>query len=148
MAWQLFGPSHYQCSKLNKKSCQSCCLESQTINIKLKKSLKKVLSPPPKLSASGWRTGSNLEHCHYLNQGWFEITQLWKSDKKYQTKSEMHNKNTAGFCLKQSRNMGSYVRTQGCVTLKWKDLTLMNLSSLVQGSFCGCAQPMRGDVTM
>ena len=51
-----------QCSKLNQKSCQSCCLESQIINIKLKKSFKKVPSPPPNLSASGWRTGSNLEH--------------------------------------------------------------------------------------
>ena len=51
-----------QCSKLNPKSCQSCCLESQILNIKLKKSLKKVPGPPPKLSASGWRTGSNLEH--------------------------------------------------------------------------------------
>ena len=52
-----------QCSKLNQKSCQSCCLESQIINIKLKTSFKKVPGPPPKLSASGWRTGSNLEHC-------------------------------------------------------------------------------------
>ena len=52
-----------QCSKLNKKSCQSCCLESKIINIKLKKSFKKVPGPPPNLSASGWRTGSNLEHC-------------------------------------------------------------------------------------
>ena len=56
-------PATYrQCSKLNQKSCQSCCLESQIINIKLKKSFKKVPSPPPKLPASGWRTGSNLEH--------------------------------------------------------------------------------------
>ena len=30
-----------QCSKLGQKSCQSCCLESQIINIKLKKSFKK-----------------------------------------------------------------------------------------------------------
>ena len=52
-----------QRSKLNQKSCQSCCLESQIINIRLKKSFKKVPGPPPKLSASGWRTGSNLEHC-------------------------------------------------------------------------------------
>ena len=51
-----------QCSKLSQQNCQSCCVESQIINIKLKKSLKKVPSPPPKLSASGWRTGSNLEH--------------------------------------------------------------------------------------
>ena len=56
-----------QCSKLNQKSCQSCCLESQIINIKLKKSFKKVPGPPPKLSASGWRTGSNLEHCSLQN---------------------------------------------------------------------------------
>ena len=52
-----------QCSKFDKKSCQSCCLESKIINIKLKKSFKKVPGPPPNLSASGWRTGSNLEHC-------------------------------------------------------------------------------------
>ena len=52
-----------ECSKLNQKSCQSCCLESQIINMKLKKSFKNVPSPPPKLSASSWRTGSNLEHC-------------------------------------------------------------------------------------
>ena len=52
-----------QCSKLSQKSCQSSCLESQIINIKLKKILKKVPGPPPKLSASGRRTGSNLEHC-------------------------------------------------------------------------------------
>ena len=51
-----------QCSKLSQKSCQSSCLESQIINIKLKKILKKVPGPPPKLSASGRRTGSNLEH--------------------------------------------------------------------------------------
>ena len=51
-----------QCSKLNQNSCQSCCLETQVINIKLKKSFKKVPGPPPKLSALGWRTGSNLEH--------------------------------------------------------------------------------------
>ena len=58
---------HMQCSKLDLKSCQSCCLESQIINIRLKKSLKKVPGPPPKLSASGWRTGNNLEHCHKLS---------------------------------------------------------------------------------
>ena len=59
-----------QCSKLNQKSCQSCCLESQIINIKLKKSFKKLPGPPPKLSASGWRTGSNLEHWLNLNLEW------------------------------------------------------------------------------
>ena len=72
-------PMLIQCSKLNQKSCQSCCLESQIINIKLKKSFKKVTGPPPKLSASGWRTGSNLEHWLVTHQrdivtftwGWF-----------------------------------------------------------------------------
>ena len=55
-------------------------LESQIINIKLKKSFKKVPSPPPKLSASGWRTGSNLEHCnitwYYINhfRNWGRIS--------------------------------------------------------------------------
>ena len=52
-----------QCSKLNQKSSQSCCLESQAINIKLKKGFRKVPGPPPKLSALGWRTGGNLKHC-------------------------------------------------------------------------------------
>ena len=56
-----------QCSKLSQKSCQSSCLESQIINIKLKKILKKVPGPPPKLSASGRRTGSNLEHWYRDN---------------------------------------------------------------------------------
>ena len=59
----LWGWDKRQCSKLNQKSCQSCWLESQIINIKFKKSFKKVPGPPPKLSALGWRTGSNLEHC-------------------------------------------------------------------------------------
>ena len=53
-----------QCSKLSQESCQSSCLESQIINIELRKIFKKVLGPPPKLSASGRRTGSNLEHCY------------------------------------------------------------------------------------
>ena len=48
--------------KTQQKTCQSSCLESQIINIKLKKIFKKVPDPPPKLSASGRRTGSNLEH--------------------------------------------------------------------------------------
>ena len=56
------GHNEFQCSKLSKKSCRSSCLESQIINIKLKKIFKKVPGPPPKLSASGRRTGSNLEH--------------------------------------------------------------------------------------
>ena len=56
------GHVFIQCSKLSQKSFQSSCLESQIINIKLKKILKKVPGPPPKLSASGRRTGSNLEH--------------------------------------------------------------------------------------
>ena len=75
------------CSKLNKKSCQSCCLESQIINIKLKKSLKIVPSPPPKLSTSGWWTGSNLEHwkfeirvynLHLIENGVFVFEFFWK----------------------------------------------------------------------
>ena len=51
-------------NSVKKKSCQSSCLESQIINIKLKKIIRKVPGPPPKLSASGRRTGSNLEHCN------------------------------------------------------------------------------------
>ena len=60
----ILDPSLQPVFKLNQISCQSCCLESQIINIKLNKSFKKVPGPPPKLSASGWRTGSNLEHCY------------------------------------------------------------------------------------
>ena len=77
----------WQCSKLSRKSCQSFCLESQIINIKLRKIFQKVPSPPPKLSASGRRTGSNLEHCqwcvlltHYglvMSYGDTELGQYW-----------------------------------------------------------------------
>ena len=75
-------PSHHlqkQCSKLSQKSCQSSCLESQIINIKLRKIFKKVPGPPPKLSASGRRTGSNLEH---WQKHWFTIN--WTPKNKFQ----------------------------------------------------------------
>ena len=71
---------HHQCSKLSQKSCQSFCLESQIINIKLKKIFQKVPSPLPKLSASGRRTGSNLEHCHHpfiMEQIYVEFLLTW-----------------------------------------------------------------------
>ena len=42
-----------QCLKLSQKSCRSACLESQIINIKLKKNQQKVPGPPPKLSGLG-----------------------------------------------------------------------------------------------
>ena len=49
----------WQCLKLIKKSCTCCrssCLESQIINIKLKKNQQKVSGPPPNWSASDRRT--------------------------------------------------------------------------------------------
>ena len=44
------------------KSCRSSWLEFQTINIKFNKNQQKVLGPPPKLSASDWRTCGNFQH--------------------------------------------------------------------------------------
>ena len=85
---------YWQCSKLNQKSCQSCCLESQIINIKLKKSFKKVTGPLPKLSASGWRTGSNLEHWY-----WPLLNSLWPSDTIWQHKSESTLAQVMACCL-------------------------------------------------
>ena len=52
-----------QCLKFSQKSCRSSWLESQIINIKLKKNQQKVPGPPPKLSASAWRTCGNFQHC-------------------------------------------------------------------------------------
>ena len=57
-----FPTSQDQCWKLSQKSCRSSCLESQIINIKLKKNQQKVPSPPPKLSASDRRTCGNFQH--------------------------------------------------------------------------------------
>ena len=57
-----------QCLKLSQKSCRSSCLESQIINIKLKKNQQKVPGPPPKLSALDWRTCGNFQHWW---QEWF-----------------------------------------------------------------------------
>ena len=57
--WESWG----QCLKLSKKSCRSSCLESQIINIKLKKNQHKVSGPPPKLLASDWQTCGNFQHC-------------------------------------------------------------------------------------
>ena len=51
-----------QCLKLIPKSCRSSCLESQILNIRLKKNQQKVPGPPPKLSASDWRTCGNFQH--------------------------------------------------------------------------------------
>ena len=48
------------------KSCRSSCLESQIINIKLKKNQQKVPGPPPKLSASDRRTCGNFQHCNQV----------------------------------------------------------------------------------
>ena len=51
-----------QCLKLSQKSCRSSCLESHIINIKLKKNQQKVVSPPPKLSASDWWTCGDFRY--------------------------------------------------------------------------------------
>ena len=72
-----------------KKSCRSSCLESQAINIKLKKNQQKVSGAPPKLSAWDWRIGTNFQHCFipcrsallFLRYGLFKIWP-WKSKVK------------------------------------------------------------------
>ena len=53
---------YHQCLKLSQKSCRSSCLESQIINMKLKKNQHKVPGPHPKLSASDWRTCGYFQH--------------------------------------------------------------------------------------
>ena len=53
------------------KSCRSSCLELQIINIKLKKNQQKVPGPPPKLSASDWRTRGNFQHWFIVH--WMEL---------------------------------------------------------------------------
>ena len=64
-----------QCWKLSQKSCRSSWLESQIVNIKLKKNQQKVSGPPPKLSASDWRACGNFQHCmwHYC-KAWLNIS--------------------------------------------------------------------------
>ena len=54
-----------QCLKLSQKSCRSSCLESQIINITLKKNQQNVPGPPPKLSTSDRRTCRIFQHCIY-----------------------------------------------------------------------------------
>ena len=44
---------------------------------KIEENLEKVPGPPPKLSASGRRTGSNLEHWCNLKLYWLVLTGLW-----------------------------------------------------------------------
>ena len=46
------------------KSCRSSWLESQIINIKLKKNQQKFPVLIQKLSALDWRTCGNFQHCH------------------------------------------------------------------------------------
>ena len=48
------------------QSFRSSCLESQIINMKLKKNQQKVPGPPPKLSASDQRTCENFQNCLQL----------------------------------------------------------------------------------
>ena len=76
--WVSYLSDFMQCSKLSQKSCQSSWLEYQIINIELKKILRKVPSPPPKLSASGRRTGSNLEHCFMVITPWLHNNHAWQ----------------------------------------------------------------------
>ena len=54
-----------RCSVQNsiKKAVSPAALNLKSLKIKLKRSFEKVSGPPPKFSASGRRTGSNLEHC-------------------------------------------------------------------------------------
>ena len=55
----------YAVLETQSKCCRSSWLESQIINIKLKENQQKVPSPPPKLSASDWRTCGNFQHWVY-----------------------------------------------------------------------------------
>ena len=48
------------------KSCRSSCLESNIINIKLKKNQQKISGPPPKLLASDWWTCGNFQHWMHI----------------------------------------------------------------------------------
>ena len=65
--------SLYTVFETQSKSCRSSCLESQIINIKLKKTQQKVPGPPPKLSASDRRTCGNFQHCLYNVQYWNRV---------------------------------------------------------------------------
>ena len=58
-----------------KKSCRSSCLESQIVNMKLKKCQQKVSGPPPRLSVSDWRTCGNFQHC----QQWYWLCRMNRS---------------------------------------------------------------------
>ena len=60
------------------KSCRSSCLESQIINIKLKKNQQKVPVPPQKLLASAW-TPSELITLWLLVFIFLIFAQLWLS---------------------------------------------------------------------
>ena len=53
------------------KSCRSSCIESQVINMKLKKNQEKVPGPPPKFSASDRRICGKFQHCTFLCHYWF-----------------------------------------------------------------------------
>ena len=76
----------HQCWKFSQKSCRPSSLESQIINIKSKKNYRKVPGPPPKLSASDWRTCGNFQHCpsHFyatiLSPLSFLSINFWHSD--------------------------------------------------------------------
>ena len=53
-----------------KKSCRSSWLESQILNIKLKKKQQKVPGSPSKLLASDWRTCGNFQPCCLVLSHW------------------------------------------------------------------------------
>ena len=53
ISWNCIWKRRLQCSKLNQQSCQSCCVESQIINIKLKKSFKKSSQSSSKVVCFG-----------------------------------------------------------------------------------------------
>ena len=58
----VLSPHCHQCLKLSQKSCRSSCLESEIIDIKLKKNEQKISRIPPKLSALDRRTCGNFQH--------------------------------------------------------------------------------------
>ena len=55
-----------------KKVVGSSWLQSQIINIKLKKNQQEVPGPPPKLLAFDWRTCGHFQHCTY-GRSWLAL---------------------------------------------------------------------------
>ena len=83
---------YHQCLKLRQKRCRSSYLESQIINIKLKKNQQKFLGHPPKLSASDRRTYGNFQHCipHTSVQWYMGRYESLSKNRKYPVHQPIH----------------------------------------------------------